>query len=153
MLAACNKSENLTKLDGKVNSISDCKLQKSLRQTESDSLSYSCVQYSFSSSNNVLKLKHLNAVFNCCPKKINCDFNLKNDTIFITESETDGNCDCMCLYDIETEISGLKPDQYVIKFQEPYLGDQQVIVFLVDLTQQLSGEYCVERTNYPYPGE
>jgi hypothetical protein len=148
---ACKKTESLTKLDGKVNSISGCKAEKNSAQSNIDSLNHSCVQYNYNTENQILSLKHINAVFNCCPKKINCEFSQKNDTIIITESETDGNCDCMCLYDIETEISELKAGSYIIKVAEPYLGNQVPIIFPVIITQQLSGEYCVERNNYPFP--
>lgn len=150
---ACKKTENLNNLNGKISSISDCKLEKSSQQSNIDSLNQSCVQYNYNTESRILNVKHINAIFNCCPEKINCEFSLKNDTIVITESETDGNCDCMCLYDIETEISELKAGSYIIKVAEPYLGNQTPIIFPVILTQQPSGEYCVERTNYPFPGK
>jgi hypothetical protein len=51
---------------------------------------------------------------------------------------------------MDIEITGIKAGEYFVKFIEPYCGDQKKLEFLIDLHQNSSGEYCVERDQYPW---
>lgn len=131
---------------------SDCK-SFSLKSTEvscdygSDS---SCICYDYDIQNKKLTLKHVNAGFNCCPGEIYCDIEIENDTISLKESEEKTECDCDCLYDVDIIVSDIERHKYVINLNEPYSGDQEKIVFEIDLTSNETGVFCVERTMFPW---
>jgi len=110
----------------------------------------SCVSYSYNFQDKKLILKHINAGFNCCPGEIYCDIDIKNDTIFLKESEQKADCDCDCLYDVDIKISDIAKQKYIISINEPYCNDQEKILFEIDLTRNETGVYCVERTQYPW---
>lgn len=131
---------------------SDCK-SFSLKSTAgscdygSDS---SCICWDYNNQEKKLIIKHVNAGFNCCPGKIFCDIEIDNGTIFLEESEEKAQCDCSCLYDVDITVSGIKRQKYVINLREPYIDDQERIVFEIDLTSNKTGVFCVERTLYPW---
>jgi len=112
--------------------------------------SISCVEYSYEASGKQLVLKHINAGFNCCPDYLYCTVHLKNDTIIIREHEASSLCDCSCLYDLDMEISGVQARKYQVRFIEPYAGNQEELVFEMDLSEGSSGSFCVTRKLYPW---
>jgi len=109
-----------------------------------------CVEYDYD-GRTVLKLKHVNAGFNCCPGTISATIDVSNGVILIKEKESSSLCDCDCLYDLDYEIAALVPGTYRISVVGPYQpeGDPP-LEFLVDLAHASSGSYCVERTRYPW---
>jgi hypothetical protein len=111
--------------------------------------SLSCVDYSFE-TNNKLILKHINAGFNCCPEKLWCEVSLVDDTIIIQEFERNALCDCDCLYDLDIEVTGVHKKKYLMKFVEPYIRDQEKLIFEIDLTNETEGFFCVARKRYPW---
>jgi hypothetical protein len=131
---------------------SDCK--KFNLKSISESCDYgsdsSCICYDYNGQDKKLILKHVNAGFNCCPGEIFCDIETDNDTIFLEESEEKAECNCNCLYDVDITVSDIKSQKYVINLREPYSGDQQRIVFEIDLTSNETGVFCVEREQYPW---
>ena len=108
-----------------------------------------CIDYHYNGEE-VLLLTHLNAGFNCCPV-IDPEITIANNIIRIEETEVEGLCDCLCLFDLEYEIRNLPAGTYAIVVVEPYVreGDEK-LVFTVDLTAAPSGSHCVERTHYPW---
>jgi len=110
----------------------------------------SCICWNYNIQNKKLTLKHVNAGFNCCPGEIYCDIDIDNDTIFLKESEEKAQCDCDCLYDVDIIVSEIEKHKYVINLNEPYSGDQEKIVFEIDLTSNETGVFCVERKSYPW---
>jgi len=114
----------------------------------SDTLS--CVYYSFDKAKMKLNIKHANSVFNCCPELLYCEFSLQGDTIFIKEKEAASLCDCMCINDLDMEITGIEQKKYILKFEEPYISENERISFEIDLNKKIIGEYCVIRKFYPY---
>jgi len=148
---SCNEvnTENAD-ISGKLENYSECK--NNLKSTEAINVlsNMSCVEYSYNSSAESLKLKHVNAGFNCCPEKLYCSVTTKSDTIIIQEYEKSALCDCNCLYDLDIKITGVTPEKYVIKFIEPYAGHSKKIVFNVDFTAEQEGSFCVVRDNYPW---
>ncbi len=109
-----------------------------------------CVECFYSGSN-VLSLKHLNAAFNCCPGEIISDIVVRNDSIIITEDETEGLCDCICLFDLEYEIINIPTGEYTVLIREPYLceGDQP-LSFSIQLPCLPNYCHCEFRTCYPW---
>ena len=149
----CEKEkENQTSTDfsGKLTSYSACKNFKST-QTEFDTPdTLCCVDYSFDASANKLIINHINSGFNCCPEILYCTIALKSDTIIIQEDEKEAGCNCLCLFDLDMEITGVESKKYQVKLIEPYTGDQEKLEFEMDLIKDKSGSVCVVRKNYPW---
>jgi len=72
-------------------------------------------------------------------------------TIQENESLESGGCDCLCLFDVNYQISNLPAGEYTIVVHELYLmeGDE-ILQFTVDLASTPSGSYCVQRDHYPW---
>ena len=100
----------------------------------------------------ILTLTHINAGFNCCPEEFFVEIDIRNDTIYVMESERDGLCDCNCLYDLHFTIQALPPGSYFISVDEPYVRqeDDPRLEDQIDLTKAGSGAVCVSRTHYPW---
>jgi hypothetical protein len=111
--------------------------------------SVDCVEW-WHVGGNVLHLRHVNAGFNCCPV-IDADIRVEGAAITVEEIEIEGNCDCLCLFDVEYEIHGLASGVYHVVFVEPYRPvDDPVLEFDLDLLSFPSGSHCVERSQYPW---
>ena len=108
-----------------------------------------CIEYQYDGEG-VLLLKHVNAGFNCCPE-IAADVTIEDNLITIEEIEISGDCDCICLFDMDYEIRDLPPGEYIIRVTEPYVpGGEEVLEFAVDLVSSPSGSFCVYRDYYPW---
>jgi hypothetical protein len=111
-----------------------------------------CIEYLYDGSG-VLLLGHVNAGFNCCPDEILADITIEGNAITIEESESleSGGCDCLCLFDVDYQVSNLPPGEYTIVVNELYLmeGDE-ILQFTVDLVSTPSGSHCVQRDHYPW---
>lgn len=151
ILSGCNKTEvqsNNQPVEGKIINQTGCKdFTAKSNAYENDE---SCILYEYDESNNKLIIKHINAGFNCCPEELSCSVTQRNDTLVIEEFESDALCACNCLFDIDIELSEIEPGEYYIQFTEPYCGDQEKLEFTINLDQFSTGEYCVERTQYPW---
>jgi hypothetical protein len=144
MFFGCDKN-NQSNITGELTDNSEC---KALKADFSDTVS--CINYIFEASTNTLNLSHINASFNCCPGNLSCEISIENDTIIIQEFASKQDCNCMCLFDLEIELKRVSSKKYFIKIVEPYIGDQQEILFEVDFTENYEGSYCVTRTQYPW---
>ncbi len=108
-----------------------------------------CMEYEYDGES-VLLLKHVNAGFNCCPE-ITANVTIENNIITIEEIELSGDCDCLCLFDMDYEIRNLQPGEYTIRVTEPYVPEgEEILEFTVDLISSPSGSYCVYRDFYPW---
>ena len=148
-LISCNDDDNTYTeqlITGNVISQSDCKNFKSTL-TENNQ---SCLQYTYDEVSRTLHLTHVNAGFNCCPGDISCNINMGNLIISITEKEEAPMCDCNCLFDIDIDVYQVNKSEFTIKLVEPYIGDQEILEFDIDLSNSISGEFCVERNSYPW---
>ena len=112
--------------------------------------SQECVEYVYDGKS-ALRLKHVNAGFNCCPGTVSADIQVLGGEIRIREKESSSLCDCNCLYDLDYEFTGVAPGITRISVVGPYQpeGDPP-LEFLVDLGGAASGSFCVERTRYPW---
>ncbi|MCK4224718.1 MAG: hypothetical protein KAX39_06030 [candidate division Zixibacteria bacterium] len=112
-----------------------------------------CIEYQYDGAS-VLLLKHVNAGFNCCPDEILADITIEDNVITIDEDESlelTGGCDCLCLFDVDYQISNLPPGEYTIRVYGMYLQEgDEILEFTVDLTSSPSGSYCVYRDHYPW---
>ncbi|MBN1925010.1 MAG: hypothetical protein JW798_04175 [Prolixibacteraceae bacterium] len=154
LLTACDKEpqeKGPTLITGELISDTGCKSfgkSVSLEDEKPDTLS--CIEYSFDETTRVLSINHINAGFNCCPESLYCSVSCHEDTILIEEHETEGLCDCLCLFDLEIEVAGVVPGEYVIQVIEPYNHEEEELVFNVNLESQKEGAYCAVRKKYPW---
>ena len=137
-------------ISGQLTSHSDCKFNKSSVSEWEIPCTQSCVNYSFNAATNKIHMTHVNAGFNCCPDSLYCTTTISKDTIIIRESEKSAGCQCDCLFDLELELTGIELKNYQVRFIEPYSGDQEKILFEMDLTLNNTGSFCVTRTQYPW---
>lgn len=108
-----------------------------------------CMEYGY--EGDTLRLKHINAAFNCCPKEILVETRILSDTLIIVESEAASLCDCLCLYDLDIAVYALPAGKYTIVVKEPYIPEgEPPLAFDVDLTAAPAGKYCVKRSRYPW---
>ncbi|MCL5990633.1 MAG: hypothetical protein M1419_00840 [Bacteroidetes bacterium] len=148
--SGCEKTNNPVNSNpnGTLVKYSDC---KNAVLSDSTSNNFDCIEYSYDNDRGVLKLKHINAGFNCCPAKITAAISINNDAVIIIEKEQEAGCHCNCLFDIDYEIKNLSSFSFRIMVVEPYRPvEEQVLEFDVDLKSQPSGRFCVERSNYPW---
>jgi hypothetical protein len=109
-----------------------------------------CIEYEYDGES-ILKLKHVNSGFNCCPGKIVAEIEINDKIITIEEKETGPLCHCLCLFDVNYKISNLKPGVYEIQIKCPCHGEgERPIEFTVNLYVPTSGTHCVNRTHYPW---
>ncbi|MFO7370331.1 MAG: hypothetical protein R6X09_08690 [Bacteroidales bacterium] len=152
LLYQCEKEKQAeTVLSGKLLDYSDCKdFTKSATNAVTIADTLSCIQYQYDVEKNLLKVKHVNTGFNCCPGELYCSFSMISDTIVIKESEKSALCHCNCLFDMDIEITGVANRKYQVKVVEPYAEEMEKLVFEVDLAQEPEGSFCVTRKDYPW---
>ncbi len=127
---------------------SECKNKKS--GSTGEDKSQDCITYSYQADAKMLTLTHKNAAFNCCPDSITVDFSFIGDTIILSEAETNGDCDCLCVFDLNFTIGNLEKKAWIIKVIEPYIGDGEVLLATMDLSNEINGEFCITRNYYPW---
>jgi len=138
---------------GRLISRTNCKSFPQTNSQASESIraaNQECAEYIYDGKS-VLRLKHVNAGFNCCPGTVSADIQVTGGEIRIKEKESSSLCDCNCLYDLDYEFTGVAPGITRISVVGPYQpeGDPP-LEFLVDLGGAASGSFCVERTRYPW---
>ncbi len=89
-----------------------------------------------------LYIKHVNAVFNCCPDTIKADVSMEGNIITIVESETNPICDCICDYDLEYTLGPLTPNkEYILIFSS---GIYVFAKLIINYTPSLEGKIIVQ---------
>jgi hypothetical protein len=134
---------------GSLKGFGSCKGVGSTQAAADPQSAEDCLEYGLG-GNGVLYLKHINAAFNCCPV-FEAEVSVVGNEITITEIEVEGQCNCLCLYDVSYEITGLAYGQYHIVVNELNVyGSDQLLDFTVDLSVTPSGRFCVPRNHYPW---
>ncbi|MBT3242800.1 MAG: hypothetical protein HN352_06590 [Bacteroidetes bacterium] len=152
MLCACAKEQPKIWDNPLVNleEVGDCKGfgMKSESDYPSDT---DCLIFEYD-GDSILTISHINAGFNCCPERFMVDVEIRNDTIFVLESEGEGVCDCDCLYDMNYTIQPVPPGEYIITVDEPYVrqAEEAKLEGHISLTEENTGEICVSRGHYPW---
>jgi hypothetical protein len=60
-------------------------------------------------------LTHSNATYNCCPDDIKVTLFVIGNRLILGEKEIlTTPCDCICCYNVETEIAGVEPGKYIV---------------------------------------
>ncbi len=135
-------------LNGKVIKFSGCKGSSALYKGANTN-SESCVYFTYD-GNGLLKLKHVNAGFNCCPQQIYISVKQIGNKIIIEEKEMAQSCRCLCLYDVEAEINNLSPGKYTIAINELYAQQGPPLEFDANFNGVISDSICVGRNYYPW---
>lgn len=111
--------------------------------------SQDCIEYTYDGQ--TLILKHVNAGFNCCPGEILADIDIEGNLITITENEQEAGCYCLCLFDLDFRIDNIKPGEYTLRVNEPYVQDgNDILEFTLQLVSGISGDFCLGRSYYPW---
>lgn len=112
-------------------------------------LTQDCIEWQYLGGGQLL-LNHLNTAFNCCPE-FEAGIDVEGDTIIVREDEISGDCDCLCLFDLNYEVVGLAPGVYDVAVIQEYLDEtDEPLDFTMDLLSSPSGIHCVERDHYPW---
>ncbi len=149
---SCSKDDPLSpsKIEEVQTSQTSCKGTKSASINNSVLANKSCIEYSYNFEKKELAIEHINAGFNCCPGEIHCQVSISGDTIIVSEYEEGALCNCNCLYDLTISITTIEPESYILKFEEPYCGEQEKLISKIDLNKSLTGQFCVNRDIYPW---
>ena len=101
---------------------------------------FECVVWAYDGVG-ALELRHVNAVFNCCPG----DAGMIGTVAFaegvftLTESDSGGMCNCVCPYDMIYQMTNVVPGAYSVvvnPFEAP---------IEMDLAAAAEGWFCVDR--------
>ena len=136
--AGCKKETSNESLRIKDFSYLGCKETKSLRASfhGEESIEYKAVVDGY------LDIKHVNALFNCCPGTIKADVSMEGNIITVVESETDPICDCICDYDLEYTLGPLKSNkEYILIFSR---GTFVFSKLIINYTPSLEGKIIVQ---------
>ncbi len=111
---------------------------------------YSAINFQYYTQDKRLVFKHINTAFNCCPGELSATVLREGQLISISESEEEGLCSCLCLYNLEMELNNVAVGIYDITINEPYVHDDPTLRFQINLNDSLQGTYRVPRENYPW---
>ncbi len=130
VMGGCEKEQKKTvkrkeKLEIKNFSHTDCKksayyIEKSNQRSREEYLE-------LKADRKYLRVRHIDALLNCCPEEIIATSKISNDTLYIREKEKSPHgCDCACLYDLDYKIGKLDYTKYYVvltmrRSKEPYL--------------------------------
>ncbi len=90
-----------------------------------------------------LDIKHVNAVFNCCPGTIEATVTMQGNEITIVETETDPQCKCICDYDLEYSVGPLSSNtEYTLIFCR---DNDEYLRFTIKNKSSLKGKVTVQK--------
>lgn len=113
---------------------------------------HEAITFNYYSGYKILQLSHINAAFNCCPKKITASYKFINDTIKIFEKEAEAGCHCECLYDVNYELRNISEGIYHIEIYGPITDGSYhtPLAFDVDVLNHKDSVFALYRGFYPW---
>ncbi len=146
-MGGCEKDEKKTvKRDGKLEirnfSRTDCKQDADYIGNLAQESKKEYLE--LKSDGKYLKVKHINAQFNCCPEEIVVTSKISNNTIYIDENEKSHACDCICDYDLDYEIGELDYSNYYVvltKLKAPFSYKEFELDFNANVNKRIYVEY------------
>jgi len=134
---------------GSMVSHSNCLTMEQIGGSGQKNAMQDCIEYHYDGQR-TLTLTHANAGLNCCP-----DFaavvTVVGNVITIDETSIFGECNCLCVFNLDYQIINVPPGTYQISVLEQCLGgDDQPLQMTIDLVSAPSGSFCVERDHYPW---
>ena len=152
MITSCNKASPTgpwAEPEGALVQFCGCKVFETLNSASGAAMlsgsNKECLKYEYDGI--ILRLKHINALFNCCIDEIAAEISIEDNVITIESKEILANgsgCFCTCLYDLDYEIRNLKPGKYKIIVE----SFEQLLE--VDLFYPTSNMYCEDRNQPPW---
>ncbi len=100
-VVGCNKQENGQVPETGVKDFTSSICKGTLRAEPEESGTFQAVEDGY------LLMKHLNAVFNCCPGQLFVTVTMVGNEITINEDETEQGCKCVCPYDLSYKVGPL----------------------------------------------
>ncbi|UCD63204.1 MAG: hypothetical protein JSW34_10685 [Candidatus Zixiibacteriota bacterium] len=136
-------------ISGGLVSHSDCKSFLQAASADYVPVTETTVEWEYD-GNGTLDLRHINGGFNCCPD-LSCEISVVDRVITVVESDA-GQCLCLCLLDVDYQITGLPPGKYLLRFEEAVEigGDDPLECEIVLKGTGASGTCVVDRTQYPW---
>ncbi len=117
MMVSCGKEKGVVGDKGNLEvrsfTYTDCKEDMQIK-ARTDTTSEEFLE--LKADGNYLKIKHVNAEFNCCPEEFLISSKVSNDTIFIDEKEKAYSCNCTCYYDLNYEVGKLDYGKYYVVY-------------------------------------
>ncbi|MBQ9230201.1 MAG: hypothetical protein IJ190_03360 [Prevotella sp.] len=101
-----------------------------------------CVEYK-ALADGYLSLNHVNVGFNCDPGQIITNVYINGDTIEVVEREERSGADCVCFYDLYSEVGPLEDKSYTIVFERGRWRYEK-FRFNIQYSPSLSGTYNVK---------
>ncbi len=144
--SACRSSDAASPA-GSLRSVSGCLSSASGGAASPRATASTCLAWSHDGS--TLRLAHRGACFNCCTQPLPA-FTIGDGQIVITENESWGACYCLCVKDVEMEVTHLPAGRFRVTIVSGYDGSQEPLDVSIDLQAQPQGEYCVPRSGYPW---
>ena len=127
-----------------------CKIVMSMIFEDQYPSNFDVIKYAY--ENGTLNLKHINTAFNCCPDSVGGEITISGDTITISEFETSGLCNCLCLFDVEYRIDHLDKKKIILNLSQLNLGDDMdVHNIVISLADSTAGIHKINRgDHYPW---
>lgn len=110
-----------------------------------------CISYNW--ENGDLNITHYNAGFNCCPGEFSAvKIFVENGIIILDESKVTGECNCLCLFDVDYKINNLPIGEYEFRVisNVDLFGQKPIAGAKFDLRKMKSGTVCEQRDSYPW---
>lgn len=138
--AGCNRENPTGEIQIKDFSFLGCKEETTGFTKSAESPEY--IEYE-ALAGGYLHLRHVNAVFNCCPGRIKADVSVEGNTISIVESETDPQCKCICDYDLDFNLGPLSNNKdYTLIFSR---YKRELVRFTIKYSPSLEGKVDIKR--------
>ncbi|MBU1244145.1 hypothetical protein KJ612_13155 [Myxococcota bacterium] len=102
---------------------------------------FECVVWAYDGIGS-LDLRHVNAVFNCCPDEtlgMTGTVAYLDSVFTLTESDNGGLCNCVCPYDMVYTLSDVAPGSYSIVV-DPFEAPVDM-----NLSEAAEGWFCIDR--------
>lgn len=136
-IAGCEKGNSIEKTQLKDFSYLGCKNDvkdtgKNVKQIDEPEY----IEYK-ATGDGYLSIKHVNAIFNCCPDTIKVNTTVEGDSISIVESEIGPKCDCICEYDLAYKIGPLHNGKYTLIFSR---DTHKFLKFTINYNSSLEGK-------------
>jgi hypothetical protein len=152
LAAGCSHTSPMSTPVYEVTGFSGCKDLDLRDGGNIDRVTESCVQYEYDGLG-MLVLTHVDGAFNCGASEVGGRIEFSSGGLIEIEEWEDVPvpANCICLFDVGYRITSLLPGTYHVTIAEPYLNPtNEPFDFILDLSEQCSGEVCVPRSGYPW---
>ncbi len=115
------------------------------------------VEASYNPTTGLVTAIHHNVIYNCCIESIGLDLVVDGNTLKLYETEIlDMPCNCICPYDVETQIADLEDGSYTVEFYKDggdLAGSAQVTVGDGATLSNVQNSDCLGNTRTTVDGD